>query len=113
MGDFGAKYLAMLAWAYAVLDHPAHGLFGGDRFVRRCSAADVHELEDLTQLHQWQLWLEERDFGWPSLEPELASRCRNALASNEGRPSRMQSDVVSALRALALPVREELVTAQG
>ena len=48
-----------------------------------------------------------------SLEPELASRCRNALASNEGRPSRMQSDVVSALRALALPVREELVTAQG
>ena len=25
----------------------------------------------------------------------------------------MQSDVVSALRALALPVREELVTAQG
>jgi len=64
LSDFGAEYLAVLAWAYAVLDYPAHGLFGDGRFVRRCSAADVHELKDLTQLHQWQLWLGERDFGY-------------------------------------------------
>ena len=63
--------------------------------------------ENLTQLHQWQLWREERGAAWPPLPPELVQRCRAAFSSKDGVPSRLQRDVVASLQALGLAPREE------
>ena len=67
----------------------------------------------LCQLHQWQLWQEERGAAWPPLPPELAQRCRDAFCQEEGAPSRLQRDVAASLRALGLAPREEERTPQG
>ena len=69
--------------------------------------------EDLCQLHQWQLWQEERGAAWPPLPPALAQRCRDAFCQEEGAPSRLQRDVAASLRALGLAPREEERTPQG
>ena len=67
----------------------------------------------LRQLHQWQLWQEERGAAWPPLLPELAQRCRDAFSSENGVASKLQRDVVASLLALELALREEVRTPQG
>ena len=62
---------------------------------------------DLCQLHQWQLWQEERGATWPPLPPALAQRCRDAFCQAEGVPSRLQREVTASLRALGLAPLEE------
>ena len=69
--------------------------------------------DELRQLHQWQLWQEERGATWPPLPPALAQRCRDAFCREEGAPSRLQRDVAASLRALGLALREEVRTPQG
>ena len=88
-------------------------LFGGDTFVQQCEAERGFISEDLFQLHQWQLWWEERGRAWPPLPPALAERCRAAFCQQQGRPSRLQRDVVASLEALQLAPREEVLTPQG
>ena len=95
--DFKPQGLANTAWAYAAADRPAPALFGGDAFVQRCAAERGFEPEDLCQLHQWQLWQEERGAAWPPLPPALAQRCRDAFCQEEGAPSRLQRDVAASL----------------
>eukprot|EP00964_Phaeocystis_antarctica_P155812 scaffold125150_cov64-Phaeocystis_antarctica.AAC.1 len=111
--DFTPQALAITAWAYAVADCPAPALFGGDAFVQRCAAERGFVSEALAQLHQWQLWQEERGAAWPPLPPELAERCRAAFCQEEGAPSRLQRDVAASLSALGLAPREEVRTSQG
>ena len=65
------------------------------------------------QLHQLQLWQEERGAACPPLPPALAQRCRDAFCRAEGAPSRLQRDVADSLRALGLAPREEERTPQG
>ena len=77
--DFTPQNLANTAWAFAVADRPAPALFGGDAFVQRCAAERGFGSKALCQLHQWQLWQEERGAAWPSLPPALAQRCRDAF----------------------------------
>jgi hypothetical protein len=69
--------------------------------------------EALRQLHQWQLWLEERGAAWPRLPSPLAERCHAAFVAEEGRPSRLQRQVIAALKALGHEPREEVRTPQG
>ena len=112
--QFDAHSLSLTAWAFAAADHPAPALFGGDAFVRRCEEAAPHFNDaSLRQLHQWQLWQEERGAAWPPLPPALAQRCRDAFCQAEGAPSRLQRDVAASLRALGLAPREEERTPQG
>jgi hypothetical protein len=111
--DFKPQDLASTAWAFAVADHPAPALFGTDAFVQRCAAERGFGLGTLRQLHQWQLWQEERGAAWPPLPPELAQRCRAAFCQEEGAPSRLQRDVAASLRTLGLAPREEVRTPQG
>ena len=94
-------------------DHPAPAFFGGDAFVQRCAAERGFVPDALRQLHQWQLWQEERGAAWPPLPPELAQRCRDAFSQAEGVPSRLQRDVAASLSALGLAPREEVRTPQG
>ena len=70
-------------------------------------------IESLFQLHQWQLWLEERAEVWPRLPSPLAERCRAAFVEQEGNPSRLQRQVVRTLTALEMRPREEVRTSQG
>ena len=113
VSQFNAQDLANTAWAFAAADRPAPALFGGDAFVQRCAAERGFGAKDLYQLHQWQLWQEERGAAWPPLPPELAQRCRATFSSREGAPSKLQRDVVASLRALGLAPQEEVRTPQG
>jgi hypothetical protein len=89
-------------------------LFGNSAFVAHCEAMQAaFSSEALCQLHQWQLWLEERGAAWPRLPLPLAERCHAAFVAEEGRPSRLQRQVVAALKALGHEPREEVRTPQG
>ena len=111
--DFTPQNLANTAWAYAVADRPAPALFGGDAFVQRCAAERGFSPDELSQLHQWQLWQEERGAAWPPLPPALAQRCRDAFCPEMGARSGLQSDVADTLGALGLAMREEVRTPLG
>ena len=113
--DFTPQELANTAWAYAAADHSScEVIFGSPTFVAHCEATQAAFLpENLRQLHQWQLWLEERGAAWPRLPSPLAERCHAAFVSQEGRPSRLQRQVVAALKALGHVPREEVRTPQG
>ena len=65
------------------------------------------------QLHQWQLWLDERSVQWPRLPPPLAARCREVFVAREGAPSKLQRDVVRVLGSLDLDPSEEVRTELG
>ena len=112
LGEFNAQHLSNTAWALAAADIPSACLFGDERFLERCAAVDL-DTEALCQLHQWQLWLEERGESYPQLPPPLARRCREAFVAEEGRPSKLQKQVTRALAALGLEPREEVQTPQG
>ena len=112
--EFKPQELANAAWAFAVADHLAPALFDGDAFVQQlCAAERSFSPDELCQLHQWQLWQEERGAAWPPLPPELSQRCRTAFSSKEGVPSRLQLAVVASLQAMGLAPREEVRTEQG
>ena len=82
--------------------------------MQRCAAERGFGPEELRQLHQWQLWQEERGATWPPLPPTLAQRCRDAFFCQAvGVPSELQGDVADSLRALGLAPREEERTPQG
>eukprot|EP00964_Phaeocystis_antarctica_P012386 scaffold6828_cov66-Phaeocystis_antarctica.AAC.1 len=112
--DFTSQGLANTAWAFAAADHLAPALFDSHVFVQLCCAAErSFAPEHLSQLHQWQLWQEERGAAWPPLPPELALRCREAFSSEDGVASKLQLEVVASLLALGLAPREEVRTEQG
>ena len=111
--EFNPQELANTAWAFAAADHIAPALFDSDAFVQLCAVERSFAPENLHQLHQWQLWREERGAAWPPLPPELAQRCRDAFSSEEGVTSKLQLDVVASLQALGLAPREEVRTDEG
>ena len=110
--DFIPQELANTAWAFAAADHLAPALFSSHAFVQLCAERYLAP-KDKTQLHQWQLWREERGATWPPLPSELAQRCRAAFSSEDGVASKLQHDVVATLLALELAPREEVRTLQG
>merc|ERR1740124_462367 len=111
--EFKPQNLTNTAWAFAVANRPAPELFDGDAFVQYCATKRGFLPENLFQLHQWQLWQEERGAAWPPLPPELAQRCRAAFCQEEGVPSGLQRDVAASLSALGLAPQEEVRTPQG
>ena len=114
--DFAPQETSNLAWAYAAADHSScEVLFGSAAFVAHCKATQAAFMHSsLAQLHQWQLWLEERGIAWPRLPLPLAERCHAAFLSKaQGEPSNLQRHVVRALKALGLEPREEVLTPQG
>jgi hypothetical protein len=114
--DFAPQETSNLAWAYAAADHSScEVLFGSAAFVAHCDATQAAFMHvSLAQLHQWQLWLEERGATWPRLPLPLAERCHAAFVSRaQGEPSNLQRHVVRALKALGLDPKEEVLTPQG
>ena len=60
--DFNPQALANTAWAYTAADVPSDVLFEGSHFAELCDAtAESFMPAQLHQLHQWLLWLDERN----------------------------------------------------
>lgn len=122
LDELNSQDLANMAWAFAVFDYPSGAqLFNKTQFAKRC---DEHVGEftsaSLAQLHQWELWREERGNQWPSLAPKLRARCRVSFIVNDkdsANPSQMQKRVTEGLRDLFwginVSVREEERCASG
>ena len=116
LAGFKPQELANTMWAYATADYYHQALLADcSRVISDSLARDPSRWseEDSSQLHQWQLWREERGAAWPPLPPELSQRCRTAFSSKEGVPSRLQLAVVASLQAMGLAPREEERTPQG
>ena len=106
---FNEQILCTMAWAFAVLDiRAADALFSTSFFTTRCAHLETSfALTDLIQLHQWSLWREERGALWPGLPTSLRHACLEAFVAEEGKPSRLQSDVVREIRSRGFNVEEE------
>ena len=101
---FNEQHLSNTAWAFAVSDPPsADELFGPASFAARCAHLESSFSRlDLSQLHQWSLWREERSGRgamWPELPDSLRQACRNAFVEEDAQPSQLQSDVVREIRS--------------
>jgi len=70
------------------------------------------KLEDLAQLHQWQLWQIENK-STISLPSSLKKKCYEAFISQEVTPSKLQDDVVSILSSMDLNLQEEVLLKSG
>jgi hypothetical protein len=110
--NFNSQNLSNTAWAFAVADAPSGMLFSESEFAELCTTAAFSDGE-LSQLHQWALWIEERGEEWPRLPSPLAARCRAAFCAEEGVPSKLQTQVATELVGLGLKLSEEVRTPQG
>jgi hypothetical protein len=101
LNDFSPQGLSNTAWAPAIADPPsADALFGTACFSKRCAHFETYfSRSELSQLHQWSLWREERGAQWPGLPESLQHACRNAFVEEGGQPSQLQSDVVEEIRS--------------
>ena len=104
--------LSTIVWAFAAFDFPsADELFGTSSFTSRCAHFEASfSAENLRQLYQWSLWREERDRRsalWPGLSESLRQACRDAFIAEEGKPSKLQSDVAQEIRSRVSHVEEE------
>jgi len=109
LGDFNPQELSNMAWAFAVFDPPsADALFGTASFTTRCANLEKSFARaDLSQLHQWSLWREERRALWPGLPNSLRQSCLDAFVAQGETSSQLQSDVVREIRSYDVHVKEE------
>ena len=110
--NFKPQALSNTAWAFAVADAPSGMLFSESEFVKLCTTAAFSD-KDLRQLHQWELWVEERGEEWPRLPSPHAARCRAAFCAKKGVSSKLQTQVATELAGLGLKLSEEVRTPQG
>jgi len=122
--EFNPQNLASIAWAYAVVDMRSQHLFGAssEPFAELCAAhsqltrssAQTFTDHNLAQLHQWSLWHQE--IGKDSALPlDWRERCFKAFMGKQGRPSRLQEDVVGMLASLdmVVSVEEQVLNTSG
>lgn len=115
LDSFSAQSLANTAWAFTTANVPAPALFANARFGERCDQATLLQKE-LSQMHQFSLWLDELGEQWPPLPPALLERCRASVGVTPGGAapvSQLQAQVVDALRKLGLQTTVEVLTPQG
>jgi hypothetical protein len=112
LSQCNSQALANIAWAHAVANVNDPLLFNTD-FVDACQKkANGFVPENLSQLHQWQLWQDELKSGI-NLPPALSKKCRKAFLSRLPEPSKLQDDVISELSSIGLRPEEEVLTLSG
>jgi hypothetical protein len=104
--------LANVAWAYAVANVNDPVLFNTDFVTALQSKANGFVLENLFQLHQWQLWQDEIKSGI-NLPPALREKCRQAFVSESYQSSRFQDDVIYVLSSIGVRPEKEVLTLSG
>ena len=109
-----AQEIANIAWSYAVANVAAPSLFNND-FIHACvKKEDEFTNENLSQLHQWQLWQRELDKSDAvTLPSSLQEKCYNAFVSAKPTASRLQEDVTFVLASLGLEPQSEVLTKSG
>ena len=112
MGHCSSQALANIAWAYAVANVNDPLLFKKDFVAALQAKANDFVPENLSQLHQWQLWQDELKLGI-NLPLALSDKCRQAFVSESYQSSRLQHDVVSVLSSIGMLPEEEVLTASG
>jgi hypothetical protein len=112
LGQCNSQDLANVAWAYAVANVNDPLLFNTDFVAALQANVDRFVREDLSQLHQWQLWQDELKSGI-NLPPALRDKCRQAFVSQSYQSSRLQDDVVHVLSSIGMSPEEEVLTASG
>ena len=112
LGKCTEQHLTNIAWAYAVANVDATSVFNDD-FTNAClQKEEDFNVENLAQLHQWQLWQEEIKSN-VSLSSPFQKKCYDAFVSTAPRPSKLQDDVISQLSSMALELEEEVLTKSG
>jgi len=114
--DFSPKELANVAWAFAAADClPSASSFFDEHFALRCEAlAHEFEIEELSQLHQWQLWYAGERGCYDALPGEgLLVRCAAAFRVPAAAVSQLQSQVAETLASMQLSVVQEVLLDEG
>ena len=99
----------------AYLDEMASGLGSGSEKLLETRGGAL-DLPQMHQMHQWQLWCDERRFGASDacgLPEALRERCAEVFGASPPNPSLLQKQVVAQLVDLGLEPREEVRIAQG
>ncbi|EJK57903.1 hypothetical protein THAOC_22012 [Thalassiosira oceanica] len=112
LGKFNLQELANFAWAYSVANTLGQGLFDEGYVSALASNEKEFSVEQLAQLHQWQLWQQELESGI-ELPQSLQEKCRNSFTSASYSESKLQNDVVDELKATGLDLEEEVLLASG
>jgi hypothetical protein len=112
LGQCSSQNVANIAWAYAVANVNDPVIFNTDFVAALQAKANDFVPENLSQLHQWQLWQDELKSGI-SLPPVLCEKCYQAFISQSYRLSRLQDDVISVLSSIGMPPEEEVLTLSG
>ena len=109
LGGFEAQALANLAWAFAVFNpFSADEVFGTTIFSTRCIQLETtFSRLELSQLHQWSIWREERSAQWPGLPNSLRQACRTAFDAQGETSSLLQHKVVQEIRSCGFRVKDE------
>jgi len=109
--QFNEQELINVAWSYSVANIDAPPV--SNDFINACLRKE-HDfiVDELFQLHQWQLWQDEikSDISLPA---SLKKRCYEAFISRIPRQSKLQDDVVSFLSAMGLQPQEEVLLKSG
>jgi len=112
LDTYNAQNLANVAWAYSVANVDAPSVFS-EEFINTClKKENDFILEELRQLHQWQLWQDEIKSD-VSLPLSLQKKCHEAFTSRVPRQSKLQDDVVSSLSSMGLQPQEEVLLESG
>ena len=104
-----AQALSNLAWAFAVFNpFSADEVFGTTIFSTRCIQLETtFSRLELSQLHQWSIWREERSAQWPGLPNSLRQACRTAFDAQGETSSLLQHKVVQEIRSCGFRVKDE------
>jgi len=112
LDKYNAQNLANIAWAYSVANVDAPSVFN-DEFLTACLKKENDlNIENLCQLHQWQLWQDEITSDI-SLPESLQMKCYEAFIAKDPIPSKLQDDVVSILSSMGLQQQEEVLMESG
>ena len=133
--ELSPQGLSNLAWAFAVADvdgEEVDHLFEDGAFVERVavvigetgaySSEGSTAFEHVRQLHQWELWREDRATSarragegvvWPSLPEEFRMEVAETFARQVGRPSEFQRQVYKILEELGMEPEEEVTSSLG
>ena len=121
LGDYRPRHLGTLSWAMAAANTTTcPELFASRQFA---DVLDVWTREgawsdtELSQLHQWTLWCNERNLVHGTdvqpLPAELEVLCRDTFGRHPTSPSHLQQSVVAELNKVGLSPQEEVRIPEG
>jgi len=107
------QHLASIAWSYAVANVDSPILFSSTFTEILLDKFDAFNCAQLCKIYQWHLWQKEELSSSLSLPLAFEKLCYDAFVSKRLHVSIYHKDVISALNALGLDPKEEVLTRKG